>query len=351
MSQKAVKRIHHDIRNIRRSKLDKNGIFIHINDDNIFNVKALIIGPQDCPYTFGYYLFDIIFPNDYPTNPPSVKYMTLDNAWRANPNLYKCGKVCLSLINTWHGHKQGEGWTSCQTLETVLISIQSMVLGVEHPIQCEPGYEMEVGKKSKDYNKLLNYHNLNVAVLKMILKTPYGFECFKNIMIDKFMENKFHFDKYIDSIKKDHGKSFKSSIYSMYQLFDVELLQKKMQTVYDTHIDYYNEKCEKIMKMVQEKLNQNAESTNKIRSVSNNQNNTNNENNSTNVTNVINVTNVTNSTTVNKNDTSKKKYTRRCPKEMAKKFELGTILDGQCGGKYIVILNKNNNKSWIKVKN
>lgn len=343
MSQKAIKRIHHDIKNIRRAKLENLGIYTFFNEENIFNAKAMIIGPHDCPYTHGYYLFDIIFPNDYPTNPPSVKYMTLDNAWRANPNLYKCGKVCLSLINTWHGHKQGEGWTSCQTLETVLISIQSLVLGVEHPIQCEPGYESETGKRSLDYNRLLRYNNLNVAVLKMILKTPYGFECFKDIMVDKFMENKFHFDNYLISIKKDHGKSFKSSIYSMYQVFDVALLQKKMDAVYDKYIDYYNEKCEKIMKLVQEKL------SNKSLENTENASNTNNSN----TDNTNNNLNTATSNEINKNDTNiiKKKYTRRCPIEMAKKFELGTIMEGQCGGKYLVILNKNNNKSWIKIKN
>ncbi len=28
---------------------------------------------------------------------------------RFNPNLYNCGKVCLSLLGTWSGGK-GEGW-------------------------------------------------------------------------------------------------------------------------------------------------------------------------------------------------------------------------------------------------
>lgn len=28
---------------------------------------------------------------------------------RFNPNLYNCGKVCLSLLGTWAGGK-GEGW-------------------------------------------------------------------------------------------------------------------------------------------------------------------------------------------------------------------------------------------------
>ena len=83
-----------------------------------------------------------------------------------HPNLYECGKVCMSLINTWPGVKKDEQWTSCQNLITVLISIQSMVLGVEHPVQNEPGWETETGKKSIDYNRITMYNNLDVAVLK-----------------------------------------------------------------------------------------------------------------------------------------------------------------------------------------
>lgn len=31
------------------------------------------------------------------------------NRVRFNPNLYNCGKVCLSLLGTWSGDK-GENW-------------------------------------------------------------------------------------------------------------------------------------------------------------------------------------------------------------------------------------------------
>jgi len=47
-----------------------------------------------------------------------------------NPNLYSDGKVCLSLLGTWHG----EGWTppsassSGSTLLQVLAPIQSIIM-------------------------------------------------------------------------------------------------------------------------------------------------------------------------------------------------------------------------------
>ena len=44
---------------------------------------------------------------------------------RFNPNLYNCGKVCLSLLGTW----SGPGWDpKTSTLLQVLISIQSLIM-------------------------------------------------------------------------------------------------------------------------------------------------------------------------------------------------------------------------------
>ena len=40
---------------------------------------------------------------------------------------------------------------------------------VHVPLKNEPGWESETGNKSRDYNRLLEYHNLRVAVIKMIL--------------------------------------------------------------------------------------------------------------------------------------------------------------------------------------
>ena len=44
---------------------------------------------------------------------------------RFNPNLYNCGKVCLSLLGTW----SGPGWDpKASTLLQVLVSIQSLIM-------------------------------------------------------------------------------------------------------------------------------------------------------------------------------------------------------------------------------
>ena len=101
MSNKALKRIKNDIKIITSSSLHDEGIYVSFDDENLFHARALVIGPyiKDSPYQGGFYFFDINFPNNYPLNPPTVKFMTLNNFVRFNPNLYKCGKVCLSILN------------------------------------------------------------------------------------------------------------------------------------------------------------------------------------------------------------------------------------------------------------
>ena len=46
----------------------------------------------------------------YPATPPKVNLQTTGKgSVRFNPNLYNCGKVCLTLLGTWPGDRS-EGW-------------------------------------------------------------------------------------------------------------------------------------------------------------------------------------------------------------------------------------------------
>lgn len=75
---------------------------------------------------------------------------------RLNPNLYDCGKVCLSLLGTWTG-KSTEMWDKNKsTMLQVLVSIQALILNAK-PFFNEPGFEKsyvgpEGEKMSRSYN-------------------------------------------------------------------------------------------------------------------------------------------------------------------------------------------------------
>lgn len=137
------------------------------DDDDVTLSHAIILGPKDTPYEGGIFYFLIRYPPNYPINNPAVLLMTTGNGTvRFNPNLYACGKVCLSILGTW----QGPSWTPAYDTQAVLISIQSLMC--EEPFYNEPGYEGMKGSKqataqSTNYNARVKYNSLTVAGLDM----------------------------------------------------------------------------------------------------------------------------------------------------------------------------------------
>ncbi|XP_065835083.1 probable ubiquitin-conjugating enzyme protein 17 [Oscarella lobularis] len=155
-------------------------VFVRTDDDQINLMKALITGPEDTPYSNGCFEFDIFFPASYPKGPPKVNLQTTGSgAVRFNPNLYNCGKVCLSLLGTWEG-QQGEKWNETSTVLQVLVSIQSLIL-VSEPYFNEPGYEREIGTKEGDlhnqeYNAEVRANNIRHAMITQLKDPSPGFE-------------------------------------------------------------------------------------------------------------------------------------------------------------------------------
>jgi len=172
VSTKSIKRVASEISSLSSNLpiSECSTVFIKIDDTCMNCMKALIIGPEDTPYDCGAFIFDIYLPPSYPNEPPLFNIQTTGyGKVRFNPNLYNCGKVCLSILGTWSG-QQGEKWNaSTSTLLQVLVSIQSLIL-VENPYFNEPGYERdmhtETGKqRSRSYNEPLEYHTLQYAIL------------------------------------------------------------------------------------------------------------------------------------------------------------------------------------------
>jgi len=162
-----------------------------LKDESRMDVlKVLLSGPADVldpthetPYALGLFEFHVFIPAEYPSVPPLVNLQTTGGGMvRFNPNLYSDGKVCLSLLGTWHG----EGWTppsassSGSTLLQVLVSIQSIIM-VPKPYFNEPGYAEEENtpageQRSREYNEDLRLQTMRYAMRDMIKCPPAGFE-------------------------------------------------------------------------------------------------------------------------------------------------------------------------------
>jgi ubiquitin-protein ligase len=184
MTSKTDLRIVNDLSDFMKNKPD--GIYLYINKRNFYRNYALIVGPKNTPYFGGFFLFEIIFPNNYPVNPPYVKFLTTDNEVRFNPNLYEKGKVCLSILGTWAGPK----WRPVMNLKLVLLSIQSL-LG-EYPIQNEPGFDQVKpdNELSINYSNYIIFHTYRIAIIDVLQNKFKKFsKYFKKEIEQEFKKN------------------------------------------------------------------------------------------------------------------------------------------------------------------
>ena len=187
ISPTARRRILADIKNIESDDIRKQGIYYKMNEGDITKGTALVIGPSDTPYEGGYYFFSIQFPNDYPFTPPAMLTLTQDGRTRFNPNMYREGKVCLSLLNTWH---VGDRWSGCQSLSTLLLCILTSVL-VDKPLTNEPGFETRgAGPEGELYSRMILHANLETAFLKMLVSPPNFAVQFYDVMAEHFHKNR-----------------------------------------------------------------------------------------------------------------------------------------------------------------
>jgi len=215
VSKETISRLLKDVKQILKNPLTENGIYYIHDDTDMMKGYALIIGPSDTPYFGGNYFFELNYPADYPHSPPKVKYWTNANNIRFNPNLYVCGKVCVSLLNTW----RGDQWTSCQTISTVLLTLCTLLCS--DPLLNEPGVEKTHNDMSS-YNEIIEFANIDVAVCDIIEKKqsvfmPF-FENFYPFIKENFIKN---YEKLLEiaNTKNEEFKNqvvkFKTGYYSM----------------------------------------------------------------------------------------------------------------------------------------
>jgi len=229
LCKETITRLLKDVKQIIKNPLTDNGIYYIHDEVDMLKGYALIVGQPDTPYFGGNYLFELTYPSDYPHSPPKVKYWTNGNNIRFNPNLYVCGKVCISLLNTW----RGDQWTSCQTISTVLLTLCTLLCS--DPLLNEPG----VDKKHADlnsYDEIIQYANIDIAVCDIIEKKPGVFvpffEDFYHFIKENFIKN---YDKLLEFAEKKNiefnkeAKNYKTGFYCMNVNVDYNKLIEKLQ--------------------------------------------------------------------------------------------------------------------------
>jgi ubiquitin-protein ligase len=230
ISKETINRLLRDVKQIIKNPLTEEGIYYTHDDTDMLKGYAMIVGPSDTPYFGGFYFFEFTYPYDYPHSPPKVKYCTNANNVRFNPNLYVCGKVCISLLNTW----KGDQWTSCQSISTVLLTLCTLLC--KDPLLNEPG----VSRNHQDmtnYNEIIEHSNINIAVCDIVSK--------KNEVYLPFFENFYPYIK--ENFKKNYDKL-------------VEFIQTKIKKYNDEKVvlttGYYHMRVEIDYRNTLDKINE-----------------------------------------------------------------------------------------------
>jgi len=109
-----VKRINRELEEIKNFPPDNCSAGL-INDNNIFEWRATILGPHGSPYEGGIFQLKIVLQQDYPFTSPKVTFDT---------KIYHCnisnnGSICLDILK--------DNWSPALTISKVLLSICSLM--------------------------------------------------------------------------------------------------------------------------------------------------------------------------------------------------------------------------------
>lgn len=166
-------------------------IFVRFEESALQTARCCVAGPVDTPYFAGLFIFDVYFPHNYPSVPPLLQLTTTGNGLaRFNPNLYADGKVCLSLLGTWHAAEESEKWNpATSNLRQILLSIQTQLL-VSEPYFNEPGRELQKGTKEGDsasalLNADIRLKTIKFAINQHLKNPPLGLEDVAAVHFDK----------------------------------------------------------------------------------------------------------------------------------------------------------------------
>lgn len=119
---------------------------ISLVNDNVFQWSvALIVLNPDSLYYGGYFKATMKFPSNYPYSPPEFKFDR--PLW--HPNVYPDGKLCISILHqpgedSMSGEMAGERWSPVQRVESVLISVLSLLDDAEcsSPANVDAGVQL-----------------------------------------------------------------------------------------------------------------------------------------------------------------------------------------------------------------
>ncbi|KAH7960743.1 hypothetical protein HPB49_022756 [Dermacentor silvarum] len=170
------------------------GVFIEPEKEDITTIHAVLVGPDGTPYQGGFFHFVLKLPQDYPVEPPLVRFMTTDGGRVGfNQNLQADGNVCLTFPRP--------PWSAALSLDRCLTRTPWRMN--QYLDTLDSG-----AARLSGYNDTLRYQTLRVAVCDAveacILDTaPYP-PALRETVLARFVEN---YVKYENAVSDHHVSS------------------------------------------------------------------------------------------------------------------------------------------------
>ncbi len=121
------------------------------NENDIFDWKATIIGPEGSPYAGGLFHLVIQFPPDYPFKPPKVQFVTKI----FHPNINSNGGICLDILK--------DQWSPALSIGKVLLSISSLLTDANPNDPLVPDVARLYVQNRQEYDRIAREWTLRYA--------------------------------------------------------------------------------------------------------------------------------------------------------------------------------------------
>lgn len=146
----SIKRISKELSDLIREPL-QNCSAQPIDNSNLLRWKATLKGPSDTPYENGIFHLNIEFPQNYPFNPPKVRFIT---------KIYHCninskGGICLDILKN--------EWSPALTISKILLSISSLLNEPNPDDPLAPDIAKLYKKNKEEHNKVAREWTLKYA--------------------------------------------------------------------------------------------------------------------------------------------------------------------------------------------
>ena len=152
------RRIQREMMKLKNEMSDE--IWLKMKGDDIRNWFGVIKGPEDTPFQNHYFKIDFRFPENYPIDPPMVKFITPI----FHPNIhFKKGDVCLDILKT--------EWSPAWSMFTVCTAIRLLLRDPvpDSPLNTLAGNLLRLGDKI-GYNSMAKMYSNNYGLKNNILK-------------------------------------------------------------------------------------------------------------------------------------------------------------------------------------